>query len=246
MKGIRYSDATINYALYLAAIAGGESKVDKLNNLNILRLPSGKSLKLKKYKFNFKPGYSKELYKSIVASNDKYRKAQNVKVDRHWGFILDEMYLKGNLVYRASDMKLLGVCCELTDDNFIQPIITALNHIDESNNYDCTKAVLQQYKSKLVLQTIIVDYTCKWQLCGPYWLLNETRDQNVLFNCIIEDLMFQFWQSFKIPFYVMILDMSTINKSFVLSLTDMNTRQLSKQAIDIDIWFYEDIQIIVF
>lgn len=62
LKGMRYSNATIQYSLYLASIAGGESKINKLNDLHMLRLPGGLTLKLKKFEFNHGAGASKQFY----------------------------------------------------------------------------------------------------------------------------------------------------------------------------------------
>ena len=102
MKGMRWSTSSLQYAMQASVLLGGENAIDKLNKLGIIQLPSGKTIKLKRYNFSFGVGSSEKLVDHLVESNDKCKQKYNLNCPRVWGLLSDEMYCKRNLVYSPS------------------------------------------------------------------------------------------------------------------------------------------------
>ena len=72
---MRWSVATLQYAMQLTLQAGGERAIDKLNQTGLYQLPSGKTVKMRRFKFKFDTGSSSKLTNHCVSSNLEWKKS---------------------------------------------------------------------------------------------------------------------------------------------------------------------------
>ena len=234
---MRWSEATIHIALQLMCNGAGTKIFDRINNMDIIKLPNNKTMNLKRYKFQHTQGVTPKFIKQMHGSLMDWRKTYNNKGDPFLILKYDELYVRGGIVFNPNSMQILGLTSDFESGNFITPLYEIINDIANNKNVD--KLILKHNSAKVILQTIIADLGSKWSYVGPYWSSSQTMNLSQMYKFLIEGLLLGMI-GYDMEIFAMLSDMSSPNLSLIQMLSGgKNCQQLSDKEILLDIPFYD-------
>lgn len=221
---MRWSAASIQVALQLY-VQSNKKCIDRINNQNIIRLPSSRTIKLYECKHRFEQGISVGLLNDTINDLFAYRKSRNSIGDPYLILKHDEMYIVGNLIYHPVTHKICGIAAEFDNDAFLQPTYDVITDIEK--NLDADAGICQTYSSKMILQTTLRDGTSGWTRPFAFWGEKGSGDSNMLREYIIDELIQELYFHHSLRIEEQITDQSSFNGSFVTSLVGKDIHELS-------------------
>eukprot|EP01083_Nonionella_stella_P254538 874536_1 len=234
-RGMRWSQATYQIAIHLACSSNSKC-CERLNGLNIIKLPGDKMIKLKRYNFQNGQGVNDQLLRNIESSLTAHRKKCNVPLDKPFLCLkFDEIYIKNGIVYHPNLNKIIGITMELESGEFLNPLYELADAMMEDKNID--KDTLSKYSAKIVVQTILNDLGSSWKYVGPYWMFKKNAVAPKLYVCFIDKLLYPL-HLMNMNIHVMMSDMSSTNLSFVKLLTNKRSNELMGGPILVNLPFY--------
>ena len=245
---MRWSDASIHVALQIM-VSSKSSCIDRINNLNIIKLPSKSTMRLKRFDYRFGAGMSEGLLDQITTSLKNHRVAHKNVGDPYLCVKIDELFVKGNIVYNPANMSIIGLCHDIDSAAFLEPTYDMMQQImsnsNDSNASD--ESIFAKYNTKLILQSIVVDLASQWSTPGPFWPVHKTSDRKHLYYFVVDDLIAPLTIEKQLPIRLLTSDMSQSNLSFVLEVAGAsNCNELLGKPIEIKFPFHDDDQVLLF
>eukprot|EP01083_Nonionella_stella_P107758 312493_1 len=232
---MRWSNATIQIALQLMCNGANTKIFDRINGMNIIKLPSQKIMKLKRYELQHRQGVSLHFLKQMRGSLLDWREANNNVGEPFLILKYDEMYVRGGIVFNPNSMEILGLTSEFESANLISPLYQIINDI--SNNKNVDQLIMKHNSAKVILQTIITDLGSSWEYVGPYWSSSGPMDIAQMYEFLINELLMGM-SGLLMEVFALISDMSAANLSFIHMLSGKTSDDLIGSAILLDIPFY--------
>lgn len=233
-KGNRWSFSTIHTALKMF-IKGGSNCIKKINDMNIITLPSEKTLKLKRYEFQHKQGASVEYLQDFRNRLFRSRETRNSPGEPFLILKYDELYVRNGVVFNPHSLQLMGLTSDFETDDLLSPFYALVNDI--ASDQDVDKKILQRHSAKMILQTIISDMGSDFNEVGPCWSSAEPMKKHAMYVYLVDGLMLPL-AALGLQFQALLSDMSSGNLSFVQLLTQETAAQMANKAITLNIPFY--------
>ena len=228
-KGMRWSQATYQFAIHLACSAGSKF-CKRINDTGIIKLPNDRSLKLKRYDFQSGQGVTKEYLTNMMSSVCAHRAAAGLSKNPFLCVKLDEVYIKNGIVFNPSSNKIIGVSTELDSGDYLNPYYELADAMKKGENID--KQAMTKYSAKIVVQTVLDDFGSTWKQVAAYWMFKKNAVATQLYNCIVRELLFPM-HVLGLTVFLLMMDMSSTNISFaqLLSGTKTSRRMLGKPIL---------------
>ena len=245
---MRWSDATIHFALQLM-VSSKSSCIERINDLNIIKLPSKSTMRLKRFNYRFGAGMSQGLLDQISESLKNHRVKHKNVGDPYLYVKIDELYVKGSIVYNPANMNIIGLCHDIDSADFLAPTYDMMQQIMSDSNEDNSsdEVIFGKYFTKMILQTIVADLASSWSTPGPFWPVHKTSDCKHLYYFVIDDLIAPLEIEKQLSIRLLTSDMSNSNLSFVLELFGANdSNQLIGKPLKIVLPFHGEDESLLF
>ena len=214
----------------------GSQCLKKIQDMDIITLPSGQLLKLKRYEVQHEQGVSVEYLENFRKRLFRNRQQKNSPGEPFLICKYDELYVKNGIVFNPNNLRIMGLTSSFETEEIMTPFYSVLS--DMAAGKDVDRKILERYSAKMVLQTIISDLGSDFDEIGPCWSSVEPMKKHMMYTYLVDGLMLPL-SVMGLEFQAMISDMSSGNLSFVQLLASKSGMQMINQPIKLYIPFYD-------
>lgn len=235
-RGFRYSHATTSICLQMMCNGANNKTFERINDMDIIRLPSAITMKLRRYKFQHQQGVTKEqliqMQQELVQHRTLHQSVGKPLLAVGW----DEMFGKEGVIYNPQDNSIMGLSAEFEKGNVLCTVYDVLEDISKGKAVDGD--LITKNSGKVILQTMIMDVGSNWRTSGPFWSSHKTMTSLQMYRTLVDELLLGLLQ-LGLSIHFMFSDMSSPNLSFILSNSEAkNSRALVGKPIQLIFPFY--------